>query len=177
MGVSCTVYTGPVVVVRPPETFEEIKVVQCETCDRRHTGEGGYCSRDGGKFVTTTVVVKMTPSDWVYELEEENDSIDYFCRVPDEGGVEIPDDEVWLTPNQGGLSYCKYMDDPCHGSWGKPKTDPYLLTWIEGDKPVNSPDSMLNEFLADEKAQAAIEAYRKAGAEVEINFVTMVWCS
>jgi hypothetical protein len=177
MSVECTIYTGPIVVVTPPEVFEEVKRMRCETCDRRQMGEGAYCSRDGGKFVLVIKEQRVAPGNWACDLEDDNNIVDYFTHLSAEGGVEIPDDEIWLIPNQSNLSYCKFMNDPCRGRYRSEEKSPYQLTWIKGDSPVTNPDDMLNEFLADEEAQATVDVYRKAGAEVTMMVATVAWCS
>jgi hypothetical protein len=177
MGVSCTIYTGPVVVVTPPMLSESVDVMKCEKCKRRQMGEGAFCSKDGGKFQVVQEKVKVSPSQWLYDLEEDNNIVDYFSHLTDEGGVEIPEGEIWMTPNDSKATYCKYMNDPCRGGYGGREEDPYQLVWVDGDTPVTSPADMLNEFLEDEKVQAHIEVYRNAGAEVRIMVATLAWCS
>ena len=164
MGVSTTIYTGPVVIVIPPKLSESVDVMKCEKCKRRQMDEGAFCSRDGGRFRAVKEKVEVRPWEWLNDLEEDNNIVDYFSAVPDEGGSEVPAGEIWMTPNDTKASYCKYMSDPRQGNWGN-KEDPYQLIWIDTEANLlNNPAAMLKSFLEDKKAQAHIEVYRNPTA-------------
>lgn len=176
MGVECTIYTGPVVILTPPRASSSYETMACEKCGRRQMQEGAFCSRDGAKYVNKLVERVLRPGEWAAELEEEREIIDVFNHVSREAGIEIPDDQVWLTLNLGKTPYCKYMYDPCRGGWSHKKNQ-FELFWVRGDDVLMDPQSMLNEFLADERYHKAIEVYREAGAKVVFAVATLAWCS
>lgn len=165
MGVSGSIYTGPMVILTISSSTSEVEIRACQKCGKEPPwdSKAKFCEHCGGAIKPKKISVVVKADEW-WDSQDGYSKWESQLTTVNGGCHQIPDDEIWLIRNTDADDHFT-MGDPC-------RDGTEIFCWED-----QTPDTMMAEFQSNPKINKILSEMEGLGAQIRVVFVTLTECS